>query len=67
MTIQKRDAKGQFTSTNPKRIVIRVTEKERQIIERYRQIKSFGTRHNNQNLHHGIEKLINKRVQNLEL
>lgn len=46
---------------------MRVTEKEKQIIERYRQIKSFGTRHNKQDFHQGIEELINKRVQNLEL
>jgi hypothetical protein len=67
MTIQKRDAKGQFTSTNPKRIVMRVTEKEKQLIERYRQIKPSETNHIHQILHHGIEELINKRVQNLEL
>lgn len=61
---QKRDAKGRFSSENPKRILMRVTKQEKQIIERFRQIKPHQI--NNYFLNE-IQALIRRRVQNLEL
>ena len=64
LIFQKRDAKGKFFSENPKKILMRVTEQEKQIIERFRQFEPHQI--NNYFLRE-IQTLIRKRVQNLEL
>lgn len=66
MVPQRRDSKGKFFSENPKRIVMRVTEKEKHIIEKYRQIKPSKIDQDSQ-FYREIQTLVRRRVQNLEI
>jgi len=66
LNTQKRDAKGKFSSSNPKTITMRVTLQEKRIIEKFRQIQPSD---NEQSDHFitELKTLIRKRVNNLEL
>ena len=66
MSIQRRDEKGRFTSENPKKIIMRVTAEEKQLIEKFRQIQPTKSTNSNQSLEE-LQALIRKRVDNIEL
>lgn len=62
----ERDNKGRFSSQNPKRIVMRVTEEEKLLIEKFREIQSLPESQLN-NFESELNKLIKNRTKNLEL
>ncbi|MHA1996215.1 MAG: hypothetical protein ACW97Z_16910 [Candidatus Hodarchaeales archaeon] len=66
MSTQKRDQKGRFTSENPKKLIMRVTIEEKQLIEKFRQIQPSKNSTSSQSLQE-LQTLIRKRVNNLEL
>ncbi len=66
MSTQKRDQKGRFTSENPKKLIMRVTIEEKQLIEKFRQIQPSKNSTSSQSLKE-LQTLIRKRVNNLEL
>ncbi|MHA1975984.1 MAG: hypothetical protein ACW98I_03670 [Candidatus Hodarchaeales archaeon] len=65
MSSQKRDQQGRFTSENPKKLIMRVTFEEKQLIEKFRQIQPSKSSTPNQSLEE-LQALIRKRVENIE-
>jgi hypothetical protein len=66
LTKQKRDKSGKFVSDNPRTIIIRVTEEEKQLIEKFRQIQPTRNNQNDQFVKE-LQVIISNRVNNLEL